>query len=189
MKGKVAIDLTGRRFGTWTVLERAENKDGAVMWKCRCDCGTVKDVRATTLKNGSSTGCMKCIWKTKEHPRLKFNDDPLHRWRGNTNSIAYQRWSSMCSRCHDPNNKSYKHYGGRGIKVCDEWRHNFKAYYSYVSALEHYGEPGYSLDRIDNNGDYKPGNVRYATKSEQERNKRPYLRGRAATKAKQARSE
>ena len=81
----------------------------------------------------------------------------------------------MRARCNNPNNKSYKNYGARGITVCDEWNRDFQTYWNYVSKLDHYGEEGYTLDRIDNNKGYEPGNVRWATKSEQERNKRSGL--------------
>ena len=126
MRGKVAEDLSGKRFGTWTVLERSENVNGSVMWKCRCDCGTVKDVRSETLKKGQSTGCRKCIWKTKQHPRL--HTDGSRRWIGNKATKIYNGWRSMKERCNNPNNKSYINYGGRGIKVCDEWNKDFQAY-------------------------------------------------------------
>ena len=78
----------------------------------------------------------------------------------------------MIARCNYPNHKAYKNYGGRGIKVCPEWEKNFQAFFDYVSKLEHYGEEGRTIDRIDNDGDYAPGNVRWATRSDQEQNKR-----------------
>lgn len=73
----------------------------------------------------------------------------------------------MIQRCTNPAFAKYPSYGARGIKVCDEWRSSFQAFYNHVSLLPHFGEKGYSLDRIDNNGDYKPDNVRWATSKEQ----------------------
>lgn len=78
----------------------------------------------------------------------------------------------MLSRCFNPNVKCFKSYGGRGITVCDEWRDDFTAFYNYVSKFEHFGEEGYSLDRIDNDGNYEPGNVRRATRLEQSQNRK-----------------
>ena len=78
----------------------------------------------------------------------------------------------MKQRCHNPHNKRYNCYGGRGISICKEWEKSFKAYFEYVSKLPHYGEPGYSIDRINNDGNYEPGNVRWATAYEQVHNRR-----------------
>jgi hypothetical protein len=84
----------------------------------------------------------------------------------------YLAWQGMRSRCFKRYNKSYKYYGGRGITVCDEWNNSFQAFYDYVSQLPHFGEKGYSLDRIDNDGNYEPNNVRWATQKEQCNNRR-----------------
>lgn len=77
----------------------------------------------------------------------------------------------MRSRCHNPKSSYFARYGGRGIAVCDEWRDSFENFFAHVSKLPHFGEAGYSLDRINNDGDYEPGNVRFATVTEQARNR------------------
>lgn len=84
----------------------------------------------------------------------------------------YHVWDSIKYRCNNPHYPRWKDYGGRGIKICDEWASNFQAFFDYVSALPHFGEPGYSIDRINNDGNYEPGNVRWATRTEQNRNRR-----------------
>lgn len=84
----------------------------------------------------------------------------------------YSKWSGIKRRCLNQNERSYKDYGGRGIKICDEWIDNFQAFYDYVSKLEHFGEKGYSLDRIDVNSNYEPNNLRWADRKTQNRNRR-----------------
>ena len=174
-RGVVAKDITGERFGSWTVIERGpKTTGGRITWLCKCDCGTVKYVTGQTLRNGQSTGCHACLWKRQLHPRA--HTDGSRRWIDNKPTKIYNRWRAMRERCKNPNNKAYKNYGGRGISVCDEWDKSFQTYFDYVSKLDHFGEEGYTLDRINNDGNYEPGNVRWATKSEQERNKRKGLK-------------
>lgn len=173
-RGNVGPDLTGEKIGSWTVIERGpKTKSGSLTWKCKCDCGTVNNVLAQSLRSGKSKGCHACLWNRQLHPRA--HTDGSRRWIDNKETKVYRRWRSMKERCNNPNNKSYKNYGGRGIYVCNEWNASFQAYFDYVSKLDHFGEEGYTLDRIDNNKGYEPGNVRWATKSEQERNKRKGL--------------
>ena len=150
------IDLTGMTFGQLTVIERAENtKDGKARWLCRCTCGNECVVRAKDLKRGQkSCGC--------EQGNVK------HRM---SRTKIYKKWQGMMDRCYNPKHKKFGDYGGRGIKVCDRW-HIFENFYEDVSKLEHFGEKGYSLDRIENDGNYEPGNVRWATKKQQVENRR-----------------
>ena len=91
--------------------------------------------------------------------------------RAMAGSKIYNCWNRMKRRCLNPKNKDFKHYGGRGITVCEEWK-DFQKFYEYVSQLPHFGEKGYSIDRIDVNGNYEPGNVRWADKYTQSRNRR-----------------
>lgn len=84
----------------------------------------------------------------------------------------YRIWGCMKTRCLNPKDEHFPLYGGRGITICDEWKDDFQAFYDYVSLLPHFGEKGYSLDRINNDGNYEPDNVRWATATEQANNKR-----------------
>ena len=160
------IDLTGKQFGRWTVLYRDMNAK-TTRWICRCSCGNIKSVTPGNLKNprpekrSTSCGCYQKEQARKAQTKHNFSKTHIH-----------YEWVAMKQRCYNPNDKGYKNYGGRGIRVCKEWQDSFQAFYKYVSVLPHYGELGRSLDRIDNEGDYEPGNVRWATRHEQNTNKR-----------------
>ena len=157
------IDLTGQKFGRLTVLERAEKRGNHYYWKCLCSCGAEKIVQGCSLRNGAilSCGCLQ-----------RENAGAANTKHGLSRSKIWGIYKAMKQRCYNLNNKRYKNYGGRGIRVCEEWKDDFLAFYNYVSQLEHFGEKGYSLDRINNDGNYEPGNVRWATASEQNRNHR-----------------
>ena len=160
------LDLTGKQFGRWTVLYR-DTASKSVRWICRCECGTVRSVMRCNLRHRDpSRRSTSCGCYCREAASLSSTKHGLR------NLPTYGEWEGAKQRCYNPKNISYKNYGARGIEMCAEWRKSFEAFYNYVSALPHFGEPGRSLDRIDNEGDYEPGNVRWATRSEQGYNKR-----------------
>lgn len=151
------------RFGKLTVIKRDETRtDNRRYYICKCDCGTIKSVRESALlgRHEKSCGC-------SQH---EISPNKTH---GLSKTKVYRNWQDMRKRCFNPKRKEYANYGGRGITVCDEWAGSdgFAAFYEYVSKLEHFGEEGYSLDRINVNGNYEPGNVRWATDEEQANNK------------------
>lgn len=157
-------DLTGQRFGRLTVLEYAGvAKNRNAKWKCKCDCGEVCVVSSSSLLTGHTQSC-GCLHKERT--------SESHATHGMSRTHIFENWQDIRRRCFDPRRKAYKNYGGRGITVCNEWRNDFQAFFDYVSKLDHFGEGGYSIDRINNNGNYEPGNVRWATDTEQARNKR-----------------
>lgn len=162
-------DLSGQQFGLWLVLERAPNKGTRTAWTCRCACGAVVAVTAVHLTQGASRSC-GCV-KSKTGPGAPRY---IH---GQSETWLYLRWAAMVQRCTNPNSKSFVNYGGRGITVCAEWRESFAAFAASVGQPP---APGLSIDRIDNDRGYEPGNVRWATVTEQARNRRAYRRRKPA---------
>ena len=162
--------LINKKFGRLTVIQHGgfhkfPSGQKQTQYICKCDCGNTVVILRRNLITGNtkSCGCLSIDHKTHHS-----------KW----GSSIYKCWDNMRSRCTNPNSTGYKNWGGRGIKVCDEWLNSFDAFYDYVSKLPHFGEKGRQLDRINNDGNYEPNNVRWATRSEQMRNSRNCLKVR-----------
>lgn len=164
---RTIADMTGQRFGRLTVLSLAPREEGCrkVRWVCRCDCGTVFATKSYRLKNGETASCGCSRLGNKNQTGASVTTHGASR-RGPDNS-TYRSWKSMNDRCRYPSLDMYRHYGGRGIKVCDRWK-------SFENFLADMGRrpAEMTLDRIDVNGDYEPGNCRWADDATQRRNTR-----------------
>lgn len=151
--------LLGQRFSHWLVIEPApKDARGRERWLCECSCGKRKAVDSYSLRKGTSTAC-GCLADKKTAERSRTHGLSHHKLFG--------VWWSLQKRCDDPKNKRFNNYGGRGIGVCDRWR-SFQAFYEDMGAS---WKPGLSIERIDVNGDYCPGNCCWVSAKEQARNK------------------
>ena len=170
------IDITGQRFGRLVVVCRSElkSKDGSNSsrkrhWECKCDCGKACRVAARGLRCGrvKSCGCLR-----RDATGKRFSK------HGQSRTPEYRAWRGMKARCTNPNGHKFKDYGGRGIAICERWQHSFEGFLADMGprpSSEH------SLDRIDNNGNYEPGNCRWATRLQQMQNQRRAARGHYGT--------
>jgi len=155
------IDLTGKRFGRWTVIRKyGRNPKGKIMWLCKCDCGTAKIVRGTALTTGATQSC-GCLAKELVRERMTIH--------GQCYSRLYRIWQDMKNRCENLKDIKYHEYGGKGITVCGEW-HDFSCFFQWAMGNGYYDS--LSIDRIDGKKGYYPSNCRWATIIEQNNNKR-----------------
>jgi hypothetical protein len=160
-------DIRKQRFHRLLVLQyvRSDHR-GEAMWKCRCDCGAIITVSGGNLRSGHTTSCG--CWMREHNARLHFtHGEAASRTRNQKRTTEYQIWHSMRKRCFDPNCPAYKHYGGRGITICKRWL-------KFENFLADMGRrpKGKSIDRVNNNGDYKKSNCRWATAKQQVNNRR-----------------
>lgn len=153
----VAMDIIGEKYGRLTVIAY-DGKDGEhVMVKCKCDCGNYIRTRRSRVISGHTKSC-GCYRRDKMFKH------------GKRNTKLFNRWCLMRRRCNSSNDRFYEDYGGRGIKVCDEWNNSFQQFYDWAMANGY--DDSLTIDRIDNDGNYEPSNCRWVTMKVQSNNTR-----------------
>jgi hypothetical protein len=156
MGNRPIIDELGKKYGKWLVVSpNGTDNFNTALWICVCECGNVTSITGNKLRSGKATKCKSCDMNGWKH--------------GFAGTKEYRTWQSIKSRTTNPNATHYYLYGGRGIKMDLDWRFSFTRFFNDVGVCP---SPEHSLDRIDNNGNYEPGNVRWATTIQQSYNKR-----------------
>lgn len=157
------IDLTGQKFGRLTVIKRVEkqNKTRSAYWLCQCECGNTTIVSSPNLKNKHAMSC-DCL---QQESRLTHSIT-----HGLTKTRIYKIYLGMKKRCYNKNYFQFQYYGGKGIRICDEWLNNFKSFYDW-SIANNYNDT-LTIDRINSNGNYCPENCRWVDKYVQANNKK-----------------
>ena len=163
-------DLTGKKFGRLTVLKYHATISRQAMWECKCDCGKTKIVRGSHLTSGSiqSCGCLRI--ESVRKAKLVHGDTG-----GKKTARLYGVWCNMKNRCYNKKVRSYKDYGARGIRICDDWKENYSSFKKWAFDNGYDCNAEYqqcTIDRIDNDGNYEPNNCKFSTSKEQCKNRR-----------------
>lgn len=178
--GRCRINRIGMKYGKWTIIfGPIRRSDRQCRWMCRCDCGVEKEVREYYLTSGKSTQCRGCAHKGHLAAGRLPKPDSIHATMGVSIELAtriYGAANAAVRRCTNPKDGVYRHYGGRGITVYRPWVENRRLFVEYLFTLSGHDDRSLVLDRINNDGNYEPGNLRFATLSVSHSNIRKKVR-------------
>ena len=152
--------LEGQRFGRLIALRDSGRRknEGCVEWECKCICGNIVYVKASSLVSGNTKSCGCLQFESVKSLSIKNYK------HGKKPKRLYHIWEAMKARCYNPNKPKYKYYGGRGIRICREWVHDFIPFRNWAVANGY--QDNLTIDRIDNSGNYEPSNCQWLTRSE-----------------------